>query len=236
MKLFGGMFGKKKEEEAPQNSNVGVKESINNLQNLLDTLDKKERHLQKKIADELAAVKAKTLAKDKKGALFHLKMKKKLEADVEKTMNQKHNVYSQIDTLQSATLTMEIFRSNQQVVGALKKTQQGLTVDKVEELNDEMQDTVEIHNEIQNAISQPFGQEEMYDDDELLAELEELEQEENLKEEEIRMKKLLDVGDSATKKKAGTKLPDLPSYTPPVAQAATADEEEELRQLEASMM
>lgn len=88
---------------------------------------------------------------------------------------------------------------------------------------DEIREQMDIANEISDAISQPLGGE-LFDEDDLLSELEDLEQE-SLDEQ------LLGLEQPA-------KLPTAPTKAPvgkQPAKASTIDEDEELRALELSM-
>jgi charged multivesicular body protein 4 len=61
---------------------------------------------------------------------------------------------------------------------ALKNANKGLSVEDVDNMMDEIQDAKDVADEINEAIARPLANSYEYDDDELLAELEELEQEE----------------------------------------------------------
>lgn len=95
----------------------------------------------------------------------------------------------------------------------------------VHDLMDDIAEQQEVANEIAEAISHPVGYpgQEM-DEDELMAELEELEQEEL-------DKQLLDVGPTPAAG-ASVKLPDVPSQEPPKKTQAKKDEDADLAELE----
>nr|XP_006823649.1 PREDICTED: charged multivesicular body protein 4b-like [Saccoglossus kowalevskii] len=86
---------------------------------------------------------------------------------------------------------------------------------------DDIQEQQELADEISTAISQPTGFGQDIDDDDLLAELEELEQEE-LDE------KLLDVGPSPV-----DNLPSVPSEALPKAKVKPVEEDEDMKELAA---
>jgi len=69
------LFGVKKKQE--QSGPSLLLKSIEQLRSAFETLDKREAHLHKQMALALIEVKKKAKAKDKRGALFHLKRKKK---------------------------------------------------------------------------------------------------------------------------------------------------------------
>ena len=69
---------------------------------------------------------------------------------------------------------------------AFKAAHSELDVDKVQDLKDDIAEQQELANEIANVISSPMGQDALYDDEDLLKELEELEQE-NLDEDLLKL-------------------------------------------------
>merc|ERR1711913_88462 len=92
---------------------------------------------------------------------------------------------------------------------AMKKAHSDMNVDKVHDMMDDIAEQQDVAKEISEAISNPvaFGQE--LDDDELEAELNELEAEEELEEQAELEKQLLDVGPAPVKD-----LPEVPSAEP----------------------
>ncbi len=89
---------------------------------------------------------------------------------------------------------------------------------------DDIAEQQEVANEIAEAISNPTGYGQDVDDDELLAELEELEQEEL-------DKQLLDVGPTPAASTA-TRLPDVPA-SEPAKTKTKKQEDDDLAELEA---
>ena len=69
---------------------------------------------------------------------------------------------------------------------AFKAAHSELDVDKVQDLKDDIAEQQELANEIANVISSPIGQDALFDEDDLLKELEELEQE-NLDEDLLKL-------------------------------------------------
>lgn len=233
------LFGKAK---ATAPAAPSAKDSIMTLKNTLDTLEKREAHLEKKIAAQLKEAKAKSGRKDKKGALFCLKRKKMYEAEVNKIQGAQMTLTQQIMSLESATINMEVFKGMKTGANAMKQIHGQMNVDKVDETMEEINETMDVAKEISDVISQPVG--DPLDEDDLLEELNEL-QEEELE------SKMLDVNVPAA----------IPAATVPAMPAAPTDtilsfptapegeisavqvtgeadsaELEELRQLEAAMM
>ncbi len=73
-----------------------LSESIAKLRQNIAKLEKREQHLEDKIADCLKRAKIKSKNKDKKGALFELKKKKQLERQLESVANKRTNLEYQI--------------------------------------------------------------------------------------------------------------------------------------------
>mmetsp|Transcript_30800 Transcript_30800/g.40900 ORF Transcript_30800/g.40900 Transcript_30800/m.40900 type:complete len:149 (+) Transcript_30800:511-957(+) len=143
------------------------------------------------------------------------------EAEIDKIQNVKMTLETQVMNLESATQNAETFGAMKTGTDAMKKIRMDVGIEKVDDMMDDIREEMEVANEISNAIAQPIDPL-MTDDDELLAELEGLEQDEL--EEEI-----------LTLPDAKLDLPDAPSSKLPEIQGATKDEEEELRKLEAEI-
>jgi len=182
-------FGKKKETPsatAPRSNGSGggggggMKAAANTVVTLREailTQDKREMHINKKIAAMVTEAKAKMAKKDKKGALFAMKRKKMYEAEIDKIQNTKMTLETQVMALESATQNMETFNAMKSGTNAMKKIRQDVDIDTVDDLMDDIKEEMEIANEIGGAISQPADPLLYGDEDDLLAELGELEQE-----------------------------------------------------------
>lgn len=131
--------------------------------------------------------------------------------------------------LENANFNQEVMKAMAQGANALQNVNENMTIDKVDETMDNIQEQMDVANEISEAISQPTGMG-YEDEDELEAELAELEAEE-LDE------TLLSVENTPAPVTANQE----PSVTEDAFPAAPDEavtlsaEEEELRQLEASM-
>jgi len=235
------LFGKAK-TAAPAAPSTA--DSIMTLKNTLDTLEKRQSHLEKKIDAQLKDAKAKSSRKDKKGALFCLKRKKMYEAEVTKIQGAQMTLTQQIMSLESASINMEVFKGMKTGANAMKRIHENMDIDKVDDIMEEINGTMDTASEISQVISQPIG--DPLDEDELLSELNELE------EEELESKMLVvDVpaATTTTTVPAVPSMPEAPTETilnfPTAPQGevsavqvtgdADAAELEELRQLEADM-
>jgi len=235
-------FGKKKTSTAPsaisatsnvrKNGVVGgsssdhgsaIKSTANTVVSLREniaTQEKREAHLEKQIEQLVAEAKAKMAKKDKKGALFALKRKKLYEAEIDKIANIKMTLETQVMNLESAAQNAETMKAMKTGTAQMKKIRQETNIDQVDDLMDEMKEEMEMADEISNALAQPVDPL-MTDEDDLLAELEELEAEDVTEQLLAPMKKM--------------DLPDVPNTALPSIKNATKEEEEELKQLEAEL-
>lgn len=208
------LFGKKKEKtESPQ-------EAIQRLRNTEEMLNKKSQFLEKKIEEEIATAR-KHGTKNKRAALQALARKKRLEKQLTQIDGTLTTIEFQREALENASTNTEVLKAMQVAAKSLKAAHQDMNVDQVHDVMDEIHEQQEIAQEISDAISNPMGLGAEADEDELLAELEQLEQE-DLDEQ------LLKVG--------GDSVPELPSapkdaLAKPAAAAKT--EEDEMRELEA---
>jgi len=116
--------------------------------------------------------------KNKNRAMNCLKRKKTLEKQLETTYNQLTNIQSQLVALESAELNGEILLNMKYAGEALEKANNGMSLDDVDNMMDDIQDAKDVADEINEAIARPLANSYEYDDDDLLAELEQLEQEE----------------------------------------------------------
>lgn len=164
------LFGKKKQAAAPAPLPV---DTIKMLRDNLLVLEKREEHIQKKIELALTEAKAKSVKKDKNGALFALKRKKMYEAEVSKLQGARITLDSQILALESAAVNIETFKAMKSGANAMKGLRGDIDSDKVDDIMDEIQEEKDIHDSISEAISRP-GQD-LFNDEDLLEELAELE-------------------------------------------------------------
>merc|ERR1719411_1406903 len=122
----------------------------------------------------MATAKAKSKKRDKKGALYELKKKKQLENQLNSIQGKKLNLETQIMALEDAHLNKETLKAMKGSANAMKATVKESDLDKVDEVMEDINVAMDQVNEMNEAMSQPLGQ--MMDDDELEAELAELEE------------------------------------------------------------
>ncbi|TDH73795.1 hypothetical protein CCR75_006843 [Bremia lactucae] len=242
------LFGRK--SAAPARSPVATADTIRKLREQLESLEKREVHIEKKILLQLAEAKQRSVAKDKRGAIFALKRKKMYEAEIEKLQGARMTLETQVMTLESAHVNMETFTALRSGAEQMKAIHGQMNVDTVDNIMDDIQEETAMADEIGRAISQPFGSQ-LYDDDELEDELREMEE---LELEEKVLQPLVATPAEAATPAKGAKAPTAPVAAAPMAQyhlpevpshviesnisvvgTANDDELEALRKLEASM-
>lgn len=173
MSLIAKMFGKGKGEK----NGPTPQDAIQKLRETEEMLMKKQEFLEKKIDQELATAK-KYGTKNKRAALMALKRKKRLEKQLEQIDGTLSTIEFQRDALENANTNTEVLKNMGFAAKAMKQAHNSMNVDDVHDLMDDIAEQQELANEISTAISTPVGLGMDLDEDELLAELEELEQEE----------------------------------------------------------
>eukprot|EP00298_Acanthocystis_sp_HF-20_P026990 c4855_g1_i1.p1 GENE.c4855_g1_i1~~c4855_g1_i1.p1 ORF type:complete len:238 (-),score=95.00 c4855_g1_i1:94-768(-) len=223
MSLFGSRKTKQQPKTTPQ-------DAIKRLNETLDNIDKREKHIQKNVDKELATAKQMIAAKNKNGAKMALRRKKMYESQIEKLNGTKMTIENQKMALENANFNKDIMQAMSMGAQALRGVNQDLTIDSVDQTMDDIQEQMDLANEISEAISQPTGA--YVEDDELEAELAELEAEgldETLLSVESTPKTAL------PKAAVSGKSPELNLPSAPTSQVTVDEDEQELRALEASM-
>ncbi|XP_062855319.1 charged multivesicular body protein 4c [Trichomycterus rosablanca] len=173
MSLFGKLFGSgEKGGKGPS-----PQEAIQKLRETEEMLMKKQEYLEKKIDAELLTAK-KNGTKNKRAALQALKRKKRYEKQLTQIDGTLSTIEYQREALENANTNTEVLKNMGFAAKAMKNAHQNMDIDKVDELMQDITEQQELAQEISEAISKPVGFEEEFDEDDLLAELEELEQEE----------------------------------------------------------
>ncbi|KAK3581217.1 hypothetical protein CHS0354_024760 [Potamilus streckersoni] len=213
-KVFGS--GKSKDGKGPT-----PQEAIQRLREIEEMLNKKSEFLEKKVEQELTIAK-KNGTKNKRVALAALKRKKRYEKQLQQIDGTLTTIEFQREALENASTNTEVLKAMGSAATALKSAHNNMDVDKVHDLMDDVAEQQEIAQEISDAISNPVGFGQDVDEDDLLAELEELEQE-DLDE------KLLNVGEPIAE------LPPVPTERPSVAKAKAkpVEDDDDLKELEA---
>jgi len=231
------LFAKKKKAPTPQ-------ETITKMRETLEMLEKRERHLQNKMNNELADAKKYMAAKNKRAAMMCLKRKKAYETQIEKMSGARMTIDTQLMAIEGANASLETMNVMKMGAQTMRAIHNNLTVEDVDNTMEEIQEQLTINNEINEAISNPIVGINDYDEDELNAELEELEQE-NLDQQFLNMHAPAAPVAVASPGKVQQQQQQVQQQVQPLSAnangrntAATApvvDEEAELRALEESM-
>eukprot|EP00252_Welwitschia_mirabilis_P018023 TRINITY_DN40184_c0_g1_i1.p1 TRINITY_DN40184_c0_g1~~TRINITY_DN40184_c0_g1_i1.p1 ORF type:complete len:222 (+),score=74.96 TRINITY_DN40184_c0_g1_i1:354-1019(+) len=166
--MFSRLFGRPKENPSPLTT-------LDKLNETLEMLEKKEKVLQKKIQTELEKAKEFTRAKNKRAAIQCLKRKRLYEVQVEQLGNYQLRIHDQMIMLEGAKATTETVDALRTGASAMKAMQKATNIDDVDKTMDEINEQTENMKQIQEALSTPIGSAADFDEDELEAELEELE-------------------------------------------------------------
>ena len=232
MSFFGNLFGGNKKASSifnAQTQHEGNIKIIGNLRDQIELLEKRNGFIEKKKISLVNEAKQKLNGGDKKGALLILNQKKKVESEIEKNQGTQLLLENQLSALECATINKEVITSLMVGNKAIKQINKDLSPEKIDDLMDDIQEETDNYKAIQDAMTQPLQQ--IYDDDELLQELDEICEED--KEDKV-IQNLLNV-DGVDELKM---LPDVPNTPlPVVAQKSNPNDdiELELKQLELSM-
>jgi charged multivesicular body protein 4A/B len=124
----------------------------------------------------VAEAKEKKAKGDKRGALFAMKKRKLHENELAKIENVKMTLETQAISLEGATQNMETFDAMKSGNSAMKSIRKLFGIEQVDKIIDDTKDEMEMHQEIDAALTQPLDPC-LADDEDLLAELMELEAE-----------------------------------------------------------
>nr|DBA24174.1 TPA: hypothetical protein GDO54_011867 [Pyxicephalus adspersus] len=154
-----------------------AQEALFRLRETEDMLTKKQEYLEKKIEQELATAK-KHGTKNKRAALQALKRKKRLEKQLTQIDGTLSTIEFQREALENSHTNTEVLKNMGYAAKAMKSVHQNMDVNKIDDLMQDIHEQQDVAQEISEAISRPMGIGDEFDEDELLAELEELEQDE----------------------------------------------------------
>ena len=173
--MFNRLFGQSTKTDIP----VNVNESIQIILSTDLTLGKRIAHLEKQVnkleAEAKAFIKIKTKS-NKQKALHKLRLKNMKMKEIDKLMNMQYNLSVQRSALENASMNTLVVKSIKTANNTVKDIQKQTNIDTVEELVDDLAEQHGLLNEVSDALSQPFFNNEDDDEDELLAELDELDE------------------------------------------------------------
>ncbi|XP_022154771.1 vacuolar protein sorting-associated protein 32 homolog 2-like [Momordica charantia] len=166
--MLNRLFGKPKQE-------ASALATLDKLSETLEMLEKKENVLVKKAAAEVERAKEFTRVKNKRAAIQCLKRKRLYEQQIEQLGNFQLRIHDQMIMLEGAKATTETVDALRTGASAMKAMQKATNIDDVDKTMDEINEQTENMKQIQEALSAPIGAAADFDEDELEAELEELE-------------------------------------------------------------
>ncbi|XP_019716062.1 charged multivesicular body protein 4b-like [Hippocampus comes] len=213
MSLFGKWFGtggggKSGKGPTPQ-------EAVQKLRETEEMLAKKQEFLEKKIEQEIMTAKKHGM-KNQRAALQALKRKKRYSKQLEQIDGTLSTIEFQREALENANTNTEVLKNMGFAAKAMKAAHKELNVDSVDDLMSDIMEQQELAQEITDVISNPISFGDQVDEDELMAELEELEQEEL-------DRNLLDVEGTPD-----VTLPSVPATSLPSRPARKKEEEDDL--------
>ncbi|KAK8597733.1 hypothetical protein V6N13_095131 [Hibiscus sabdariffa] len=166
--MLGRLFGKPKQE-------ANALTTLDKLNETLEMLEKKEKVLVKKAAAEVEKAKEFAKGRNKRAAIQCLKRKRLYEQQIEQLGNFQLRIHDQMIMLEGAKATTETVDALRTGAAAMKAMQKATNIDDVDKTMDEINEQTENMKQIQEALSTPIGAAADFDEDELEAELEELE-------------------------------------------------------------
>lgn len=210
------LFGKKKEEKK-----IDINDTVRLLKDSISSLEKRRNFIDKNIDQERETARDWLKKGNKQKALNHMKKLKlyQKEADI---------IDGNIYNLETQRLTIESFVTTKNIIEVMKQSsqvlKQGPSQEQVSDLVDDINDSVQIQQEVSEELSRPIGP--VFDEDELLGELEELEMNETLKKDVVFP--IRSVSLPITEK-------DMPSVPISMVNKSIDSSEDELKELESLM-
>lgn len=194
--------------------------AITKLRKRVNLLEKREKFLENRMEKAHQNAKIYVKQKNKKRALIELKKKSMWGKEQEKLSGMQINLEHQIMAIENGSINIDTARAMQEGVNHLKIINQHLTIEQVDDVMDATAEAIEDQEEIGQALAGNIISE-MENDEELLAELNELTSPEVTD-------KHLPVTNELSK------LPKAPTH-PVTLPASDEQEEQELRELAAAM-
>jgi len=230
-------FGKKKSDPpppaptAPAAKGPDGQGAIAKVRDTIETLSKREEHINRKIKNEVDNAKKFSAAKKQREALQCIKRKKLYEKQLEQIGATTITLETQLLALESMNLNAEVLGAQRAAANTMQQQTAAMGgVDAVEETMDQVEDGLNDANEIADALARNVGTPGVdADEDDLLAELEGLMTD--------------DVADQMTKVDLGGGTQAAPKFAsvpdnggvvsmPSAPTSAMSEEEKELAELE----
>ena len=169
--MLAGFFSRKTEADKKPRTI----DAIAKLKETIDLLEKKSAHIECKVQMEIRIAKENG-SKNKRQALTALKRKRRLEKQLLHIDGTISTLEFQVDALENANTNVEVLSSMKFASEALKNAQ--MDPEDAHNIIDDIAEQKDLQDEISEALSSFVQNNGEYDDDELLAELRELEESE----------------------------------------------------------
>ncbi|XP_020239983.1 vacuolar protein sorting-associated protein 32 homolog 2 [Cajanus cajan] len=200
--------------------------TLDKLNKTLEMLEKKEEFLLRKRNAEEEKAKTFIRVKNKRGATQCLMRKRLYDQQIQQLLNFQLRIHDQMIMLEGATVTTDTIDALRTGAATMKAMQKETNIDDVDKTMNEINEQTENMRQIQEALSAPIGSTAYFDEDELEAELEELEGAE-LEEQLLRP--------ATTAPAAPVQVPAWRQPTVTAPAKPTPEENDELAALEAEM-
>lgn len=234
------LFGKAKKKSSAKST----ADTIISLQETIDSLEKRNKYLDTRIHQQLVEAKQKAKAKNQNGALICLKKKRMYEREVEKLNGSIMTMESQKIALESAAVNSQILKTMKTGTAHIRELHKETNPEEVDKVLEDLEEQMQEGEEIAEAFSRPIGIAADLDDDDLLAELNELTEEDTASSlfadptAEALPVNPADAAPVMPDAPTGVIMPEAPAG--PIAagggaEAVTKEEDASLRELEASL-
>ncbi|KAG2382635.1 hypothetical protein C9374_005215 [Naegleria lovaniensis] len=212
-----------KKDTKSEDTQPAHNKSINNIHETIATLEKREQLLEKKCSEEDSKARAFLQEGNRTAAAQCVKKKKQYQTQLSRIQGQKQNLEQTLLALEEAVINAETLKTQKETSDAIKKVYKGMTAEDIENVMDDVRETLEDANQISDALAQNVGN--VIDEGDLLDELEQME--DAIHKEEMEALQLPEEKPTSTTN--GSKVVKKPV-------AATNKEDEELEKELASLM
>jgi len=216
MSYFGA--GRKDPKQTARDAIVGLRQQ-------LQMIKKKEEYLQERIEEDTKKARSNAVS-NKAVATAALRRKKVAEQELDRLSGTRLQIEMQVSTLESANFNVETMAAMKKGAEALKVIHGKVTIGKVDDTMNEVNEQMEHAHEIAEALANPiYATGSSLDDEELNAELEELQQ-------DVLNERLAEADHVPVHLPPGSKVGEKSTAPALVTQD---DEEEQLKELQAAL-
>ncbi|CBZ56002.1 hypothetical protein NCLIV_064280 [Neospora caninum Liverpool] len=175
--IFGRGAAGKKEDDTPivpadPSATSDLAEAIHRNKEAIETLEKRQQHIENKIRIQEAAARERVASGDRRGALLCLRRKKLFEQDLEQVLTSRLTLETQIVTLEAAHTQQLAVQAIAGAAKAHRNFSQKLSIGKIDRLLDDIQEQQDLQQEVTQVLAQGLPP---LDDAELQRELNALE-------------------------------------------------------------